>query len=181
MAYHHPGIPSSAHISGHPIHPMLIPFPIAYLVGALVTDLAYLGSENEFWAIASLWLLRAGVVMGIIAAIFGAVDFFSRSAIREHRVAWHHSVGNSIVLILALINLFLRNEAPVDDLTAGPVTLSFLTAAILLYTGWQGGELAYRYHVGSIPESTPGYATARAPSGSERRAGPDDRRGHPAM
>ena len=55
---------STACIAGHPLHPMVIPFPIASFVGALVTDIAFARSGNAFWAEASQWLLGAGVVMG---------------------------------------------------------------------------------------------------------------------
>lgn len=174
-------VPSAAQISGHPIHPMLIPFPIAYLVGALATDLAYLATEDMFWATASLWLLRAGLAMGVLAAVFGMIDFFSRPRIREHRVAWYHFLGNATVLVLAWANLWLRDEAIAGGLNPTGVALSVITVAILLYTGWAGGELAYRYRIGAIPPSSTIKTTRRTPAGDERRAGPRDRRGELAM
>lgn len=179
MTQYHSGIPSAAQVSGHPIHPMLIPFPIAYLVGALLTDLAFLRTDDPFWARASLWLIGAGLVMGVLAAVFGMIDFYARRAIREHRIAWHHFIGNATVLVLALINFLMRNQAPVDGLEPGGVWLSLFTAGILVYTGWLGGELAYRYRVGSIPLSATAptaYNVGRAPGGQERRAG--ERRAH---
>jgi uncharacterized membrane protein len=195
MAHYHSDIPSAAHIGGHPIHPMLVPFPIAFLVTALVTDLAYLNTEDPFWALASLWLLRAGLVMGVLAAVFGLIDFYARRTIRDHKIAWYHFIGNATVLILAWINLSLRNEAPIDGLTPGGVILSAVVAGILLITAWLGGEMAYRYHIGSIPAGresvagdvtgstgsrpstvSPAY-TGRVTSEHERRSG-GDRRNH---
>jgi uncharacterized membrane protein len=154
---------------------MLVPFPIAYLVGALFTDLAYLGTEEAFWATASLWLLRAGLVMGALAAVFGLIDFLSRKSIRSHQIAWHHFLGNAGVLALALLNLVLRGDSPVDAIAPGGVVLSLIVAGILIYTAWLGGEMAYRYRIGAIPPSTSG---ARAPTGQERRSGMGDRRAH---
>ncbi|MBX6368656.1 MAG: hypothetical protein IRZ04_11785, partial [Rhodospirillales bacterium] len=63
--------PSRAAIAGHPIHPMLVPFPIAFLVGALVVDLAFASTGDPFWARAGFWLLLAGIVTGAAAAVFG--------------------------------------------------------------------------------------------------------------
>ena len=60
----HLGVPSTAAVAGHPIHPMLVVFPISFLVAVLASDLAFWGTNDPFWARASNWLLGAGVVMG---------------------------------------------------------------------------------------------------------------------
>ena len=62
---------STAKVGTHPLHPMLIPFPVAFLVGAFVTDLAFIGTGDGFWARASIWLLGAGIVMALVAALAG--------------------------------------------------------------------------------------------------------------
>lgn len=193
MALYHPDIPSTAQVAGHPIHPMLVPFPIAFLVTALVTDLTYLNSEDPFWALASLWLLRAGLVMGILAAVFGLVDFYSRRTIRDHKIAWYHFIGNATVLTLAWVNVSMRNEAPVDGLTPAGITLSAVVAGLLLVTAWLGGEMAYRHHIGAVPAARESVTVERGtaaaarpsvmssayvPAGHERRTGPEDRRNH---
>src|SRR3954447_5884029 len=54
---------STAQVAGHPIHPMLIPFPVAFLVATLVSDLVFLRTGNPGWATASLWLLGAALVV----------------------------------------------------------------------------------------------------------------------
>ena len=180
------GIPSAAHVSGHPLHPMFVPFPIAYLVGALLTDLAYVATSDPFWARMSLWLIGAGLVMGAVAAVFGLIDFYSRPAIRSHRIAWHHFIGNATVLVLALINLTTRDDPLVNGVAPGGVVLSLITVGILGYTGWLGGELAYRHRIGSAPAATAS-PVSRTTAGSayewngERRLGPNDRRAHPAL
>jgi uncharacterized membrane protein len=51
---------STASIAGHPIHPMLIPFPVVFLVTALVSDLVFWSTNYEIWATASQWFLGAG-------------------------------------------------------------------------------------------------------------------------
>ena len=65
---------STAQIAGHPIHPMLIPFPIACFVLTFISDLAFWKTSNDFWASASLWLLGVGLVMAALAAVMGLID-----------------------------------------------------------------------------------------------------------
>jgi hypothetical protein len=75
---------STASIAGHPLHPMLIPFPVAFLVTAFVTDLAFWWTGNATWATVSMWLLGAGIIMALVAALFGFTDFLGDRRIREY-------------------------------------------------------------------------------------------------
>lgn len=99
---------STAKIGAHPLHPMLIPFPVAFLVGAFVTDLVFLGTADGFWARASIWLIGAGIVMALLAALAGFTDFFSEPRIRGLSDAWYHMVGNLTAVIIAVINFAVR-------------------------------------------------------------------------
>ena len=83
---------STATIAGHPIHTMLVPFPIVCFVLALVTDIVYWQTSNLMWAEFSAWLLLAGIAFGVLAAVFGAVDFFASSEVRDQRPAWPHAL-----------------------------------------------------------------------------------------
>lgn len=178
MAHRHTnGIPSTAAISGHPLHPMLVPFPIAYLVGALVSDFAYLGTGDVFWANTSLWLIAAGLVMGVLAAMMGLTDFLTKREIRNHSIAWAHFFGNAVVLALALVNLLIRVGNPEEGVQPAGWILSLVVAGVLVYTGWLGGELAYRHKIGVIGAEEQPQSEHRI-SGTERRTGPADRRIH---
>ena len=73
---------STASIAGHPIHPMLIPFPIAFFVGTFACDLVYWQTSNSAWAAATPWLLGAGLVMAALAAVMGLIDVFGDQQIR---------------------------------------------------------------------------------------------------
>src|SRR5436190_23434508 len=84
---------STARIAAHPIHPMLVPFPIACFVGTLLTDLAYWKTAEMMWADFSAWLLFAGLVMGVLAAIAGLTDFLGNRLIRRLAPAWFLMVG----------------------------------------------------------------------------------------
>jgi Predicted membrane protein (DUF2231) len=81
---------SIASIGGHPIHPMVVAFPIFCFVGAFVTDLVYWRSMSFIWAIFSVWLITAGLIMAVFAAIVGLIDFAANRRIREFRPAWYH-------------------------------------------------------------------------------------------
>lgn len=157
------GIESTAKIGDHPIHPLLVPFPIALLVATLACDIIFLASGNPFWAGAAAWSLGAGVIMGAIAAVAGLTDFLGNGRIRALRDAWQHFLGNAVVLVLAFANLYMRWSAPAVDTMVVPwgVVLSAATAGLLVYTGWKGGNLVYRHRVGVGPE--PVTATLDAP------------------
>ncbi len=148
------GVPSTAAIGGHPIHPILIPFPIAFLIGALASDLGYWWTADPFWARLSLWLVGAGLVTGAIAAVVGLVDFLTIARAREHRIGWIHALGNGAVLVLALVSLLWRRGDPIAAVFPWGITLSGVITILLVVTGWAGGELAYRHMVGVTGHGT---------------------------
>ena len=87
---------TTAQIAGHPIHPMLIPFPIAFLVSTFVCDLIFWRTGNSAWSTAALYLLGVALVMAALAAVAGLIDFFGDERIREMSSAWHHMIGNVV-------------------------------------------------------------------------------------
>lgn len=141
-------VPSTAAVFGHPIHPMVIPFPFAFLLTVLATDLAYWAVADPFWARASLWLVGAGVVMGAVAAVFGAIDFFTLPQARRHATGWIHALGNATALALSLVSWLLRLGDAAQAVLPWGLILSAVVAAILAVTGWAGGELSYRHRIG---------------------------------
>lgn len=146
---------STARIGGHPIHPMLVPFPIVCFVGALITDIVYARTAAMQWANFSAWLLAAGLVISIFVVIAGAIDFFSERRIRNLRAAWIHAVGNAVALILAIVNAFVHSRDAWTSVVPTGLILSALVVIILLVTGWNGWEMVYRHRVGVVPERRP--------------------------
>jgi len=139
---------STASIAGHPIHPMLIPFPIAFFVATFVCDLVFWGTHNASWFDATLWLLGAGLIMAALAAVAGLIDVLGEPKIRALGTAWWHAGGNVVAVIIEIVNFFLRyGEGSRAVLPAG-IILSAVVVAILLFTGWKGWELVYRGKVG---------------------------------
>ena len=102
---HRCGVESTAAILRHPLHPMLVPFPIAALVGALAADLVFLFVWSGFWADVASYLVLAGLASGLLAGAVGAVDMLSTSAVRRLAVARVHGLGNVAALGLAAIVL----------------------------------------------------------------------------
>jgi uncharacterized membrane protein len=137
---------STAQIAGHPIHPMLISFPIACFVLTLVSDIAFWRTGHDFWASASLWLLGIGLIMAALAAVAGFADVLSDSQIRNLNDAWLHAGGNVLAVVLELYNWYMRYQGGAVVPTG--LVLSLVVVAILLFTGWKGWEMVYRHKVG---------------------------------
>ena len=136
-------------IRGHPLHPLLVPIPIAFFVGALVTDIIFISDRSNGWAVASSWLLAGGLAGAVLAAIAGFTDFFGNARIREFRDAWLHMFANLTVVLVEGVNLILRLPDAAVAASFG-VYLSAAAVLILLFSGWKGGELVFRYGVGQI-------------------------------
>jgi uncharacterized membrane protein len=139
---------STAKIGDHPIHPMLIPFPIVFFVTTFVVDLVYLANGDEGWARASVWLLGAGVATALLAALAGYADFFGDRRVQKISDAWQHMIGNLAAVALQVINFYLRYDDPAASIAPTGVILSTVVVVLLLFNGWKGWNLVYRHHVG---------------------------------
>jgi uncharacterized membrane protein len=140
---------STAKIAGHPLHPMIVPFPIVFFVSTLVTDIVFLKTGRAGFAEASMWLLGAGLAMAALAAVLGLTDFLGDGRVRTIRAAWLHMIGNVAAVLLEAVNLYLRFAGDAQDAVAPTgVTLSAVVTALLLFNGWMGWELVYRHRVG---------------------------------
>lgn len=148
--YRDSGIPSTVAVAGHPFHPLLVTFPIAFLVGVLGTDLGYLVTSDPFWARASIWLIGAGFVSGIIAAITGMLDFLRIDRVRKRRAGWFHMIGNVAALLLTLVNWIIRSNNETAAIVPTGLIISLVVATLLGITGWYGAELIYRHKVAVI-------------------------------
>lgn len=139
---------STAQIAGHPLHPMLIPIPIACFVGTLFTDLTYWKTANMQWAVMSSWLLTVGLVVAVFAVIAGFIDFLGDRRIRNLRAVWIHAGGNALALILSIFNALIHSRDGYTSVVPAGIVLSALVVLILLVTGWEGWAMVYRHRVG---------------------------------
>lgn len=148
--YRDAGITSTLSVAGHPIHPIIVIFPVAFLVGAAGTDIGYWLTKDPFWARASVWLIGVGFAAGILAAITGFLDFFKVKRVRDRSAGWLHMGGNVAVMVLSLINLVLRQGNPAEPIVYTGLAISVVVATLLGITGWFGGELSFRHKIGVI-------------------------------
>ncbi len=148
-----PNPQSTAKIAGHPIHPMLIPFPIAFFVAAFVCDLVFWQTGNAAWTTGSLWLLGAGIVMALLAALAGLTDVLGEPRIRALNDVWWHAGGNVLVVLIEIYNWYARYQQGTGAVLPKGLILSLIVVGILLFTGWKGWEMVYRRRVG-IAEQT---------------------------
>ena len=134
-----------------PLHPMLIPFPLACFAGGLLADLTYWGTAEMMWADFSAWLISAGLVLGVLAAIVGLIDFIAHRHERTTAPAWPHALGTVVLLVLALLNTFIHSRDAWTSVVPTGLILSALTVAAALVTGWLGFVLERRQAVGVAP------------------------------
>lgn len=130
---------------------MLIVFPLGLLATAVIFDIIGLAASNSSWFGISFWMIAAGIIGGLLAAVFGLVDWLAiPSGTRAWNIGLLHGLGNVIVTLLFIVSWFLRRSAP-ENPSSVALTLSFLAAALALVTGWLGGELVDRLGVGIDP------------------------------
>jgi uncharacterized membrane protein len=140
---------SRAKAAGHAIHPMLIVFPLGLLATAVIFDIVYLASDRDGFTTASAYMIAAGVIGGLVAGLFGFIDWLGIPAgSRARRIGAVHGLGNVVVLALFAVSWALRLNA--DDWDPSPAALGFSFAGVVLalFTAWLGGELVERLGIG---------------------------------
>ena len=139
---------SRVKVAGHPLHQMLIVFPLGLLATAVVFDVIFLVTDNPTWTLAAFYMIGAGLITGLVAAVPGAVDWLAvPRGTRAKRIGLLHGVGNVVVLALFGLSWYVRRENPALPPTEA-VVAGLLGAGISLVTAWLGGELVDRLGVG---------------------------------
>jgi uncharacterized membrane protein len=139
---------SRAKLFGHPIHQMLIVFPLGLLATSLILDILYLITDSGKWAQAAFYNIAIGIIGGLLAAVFGLIDALAiPTGTRARSIAARHGLGNVVVIVLFIINWALRKGNPQAPGTL-PIVLSFVAIALALVSAWLGGELVDRLGVG---------------------------------
>jgi uncharacterized membrane protein len=172
---------SRVKLLGHPIHPMLIVLPLGLFAIAVLFDVVYLVTGTEQFADVAYWNITVGIVGGLLAALFGAIDWWGiPKETRARRIGLWHGLGNFVIVLLFIGSWFLR----LPDYAYAPNLLPFLLGLIAvlmaLVTAWLGGELVYRLRVGvdddanlnaSNSLSREGVVSAGEPGGTAGAAG----------
>jgi uncharacterized membrane protein len=139
---------NGAKVLGHPVHPVLIVFPLGLLATAVVFDIIALFTSSAIWSQVAFYMIAAGVVGGLIAALFGLVDWMAIApGTRAKSIGSRHGLLNVVVVVLFAGSWWLRLPLP-ERPTGLALALSFLGALLSFYTGWLGGELVFKHGVG---------------------------------
>jgi uncharacterized membrane protein len=146
---------STASIGGHPIHPMLIPYPIALWTLSFVTDVIFYFVRNDSLKLISKFLLAAGCLGALAAAVPGLIDFLGLRDRQVKTIARWHAIINVLALVIFATSLYLRMRAGapmVNYRLQIPFLLSLVGVGLITISGWLGGELAYKHGVGVTPQ-----------------------------
>ena len=166
---------SKAKILGHPIHPILIPFPLGLLSTSVVFDVIHLLTGNGKWSEVSFWMIAAGVIGGLAAAVFGLIDWLAiPSGTRAKAVGMWHGATNVVMVGLFIVSWLLRANAPGDPDSVA-IVISFVAVGLASLGGFLGGELVVRLGVGvaeaahlNAPSSLSGSPVGRRSTGTRR-------------
>lgn len=156
---------SRAKVFGHAVHPILIVFPLGLLATAVIFDILYLITGRAGFPVASGYVIAAGVIGGLVAALFGWIDWFAiPNGTRAKRIGLLHGLGNVVVVVLFAISWVLRVGAGDWMPGAWALICGFAAFVVAGVTGWMGGELVERLGIGVDDGAHP-----QAPSSLSRR------------
>jgi|SRR5215472_17143331 len=132
---------SPASAAKHPVHPMLIVFPVGLLVFSLICNLIYvLGARDAVWSLVALYTMGGGIIGGLLAAVPGLIDFTSITDPVIRAIGWRHMLANVTGLVLFIIAFWRQNIAGSTNVV---IVLSILAVISLAIGGWLGGEMVY--------------------------------------
>jgi uncharacterized membrane protein len=136
-------------LAGHPIHAMLVAFPLALSFCALGADAFYWWTGDEFWARAALWSMGMAFLVGVLAGISGTFDLLAVPGIRARASSWTHFVVAMTLLSVLGVNWGYRLQGYEQALLPFGLSLSVLATAFAGFAGWHGGKLVFTYQVGT--------------------------------
>lgn len=136
-------------IAGHPIHAMLVAFPIAMSVCTLGADIFYWWTGDAFWARAALWAIGMAFLMGVLAGISGTVELLLVPGIRARSASWTHFIIAVMLLSLLGANWGYRLGGYEQAVLPLGILMSLLGVGFTGFTGWHGGKLVFDYQLGT--------------------------------
>lgn len=136
-------------ISGHPLHAMLVTFPIALSFSTLGGDVLYLWTGNSFWSHVSAYAVFGAFAMGVLAGITGTAELLMVRGIRNRSASWTHFILAVMLLSLIGMNWIIRIGDPDGAVLPVGLALSLVMAGMTALTGWHGGKLVFDYQIGT--------------------------------
>jgi uncharacterized membrane protein len=142
-------IGSAIAVAGHPVHAMLVHFPIAFVIATLGVDIFYWWTADKFWVQVGLWSASAAFLLGVLASIVGTLELLAVPGIRVRVASWNHAVAAMVMVAIAGANAGLRLYNP-DLVLPNGLMLSTLASMAVAFAGWHGGKLVFDHGVGLI-------------------------------
>ncbi len=141
---------------GHPVHPMLVMFPVALFVTAFIFDVIALFSDNGTYSQVGFWCITVGLIGAVLAALTGAADWSKIPAnTRAKSIGIRHGLLNSVVLVLFLISWTLRIDTDEHRVSAVLVMVELVAIGLAGAAAWLGGELVDRLGIGVDQDAHP--------------------------
>jgi uncharacterized membrane protein len=134
-------MPSPASVKSHPVHPMLVGFPIGLWVFALICDVVHAMGGGASWPTVATFCVAGGIVGALLAAVPGLIDYFSIDEADMRRIANLHLAVNLGAVVIFAMNLWLRFRLPAESNV--PLALSVVGVLAIAFGGWLGGEMVY--------------------------------------
>jgi len=141
-------VSSAVAVAGHPVHAMLVTFPIAFTVGTVGADVFYWWSGDSFWARAALWSSGIAFTLGVLAGLVGTAELVLVKGIRRRAASWTHAIAAMMLLAIMGANWGIRLSD--HEAAALPIGL-FLSALGMVFVaiaGWHGGKLVFEHQIG---------------------------------
>ena len=146
---------SKASIGGHPVHPMLVPFPLALWTTSFACDVLFYFTRHPSLLLISKFLIAAGCLGALAAAVPGIIDWLAIKKPEVKRIADWHARLNIVAVVIFVVDLYFRVQAGahwVGNRLTIPFLLSLLGVILIGISGWLGGDLAYKHGVGVAPQ-----------------------------
>jgi uncharacterized membrane protein len=140
---------SAVAVVGHPIHVLMVHFPIAFVIATLGVDVFYWWSGDPFWVRVGLWAAGFTFWSGVAASIAGTGELLLVRGIRLREASWSHAIAAMTLLAITAANWGLRLHYPESILPHG-LTLSAVAAGMAGFAGWHGGKLVFDHGIGVL-------------------------------
>jgi uncharacterized membrane protein len=134
---------------GHPIHVMMVHFPIAFVVATLGVDVIYWWTGDPFWVRVGLWAAGFAFWSGVGASVVGTAELLLVRGIRLKEASWSHAVAAMTLVAIAGANWGVRLLYP-DQILPHGLALSVMASVMTGFAGWHGGKLVFDHGVGIL-------------------------------
>ncbi len=134
---------------GHPIHVMMVHFPVAFVMATLGVDVFYWWSADPFWVRVGIWSSGFAFWTGVAASVVGTAELLLVRGIRLMEASWSHAVAAMTLVAIAGANWGLR-LVDVGAILPHGLALSALASVMVGFAGWHGGKLVFDHGVGIL-------------------------------